>query len=244
MKDMFSGVSDKYARFRPAYPRELYEWLINLLQDRDVCWDCGTGTGQVAAVLSEHFKQVHATDISQNQIDRATRKHNITYGLAEAGHSNFPDNYFDLIVAAQAVHWFDFNKFLHEVTRTLKPKGVIALIGYSLLSVNDNLDPFIRDFYKSIVGPYWDEARRHIDDGYRSIPFPFREIQSPVFEMSFEWNLEELSGYLRTWSAVQHYTKINGIDPVCDLQERLNKYWDQNVYRVKFPLFVRAGVVK
>jgi methylase of polypeptide subunit release factors len=65
MKDNFLTQSEPYLKFRPTYPNELYEFLLLLVEARDIAWDCGTGNGQVAWALSKYFKQVHATDISE-----------------------------------------------------------------------------------------------------------------------------------------------------------------------------------
>ena len=71
MKDNFSKQSDLYAKFRPGYPPELFEFLFSLVSDNKAAWDCGTGNGQVALQLSKYFDDVYATDISARQIENA-----------------------------------------------------------------------------------------------------------------------------------------------------------------------------
>src|SRR5437879_2833438 len=112
MKDNFSKRSHLYARFRPTYPRQLFEFLISLVPERQAAWDCGTGNGQVAAVLAGYFDKVYATDISENQIKHAVEKPNVVYKIEAAEQTSFPDELFDLITVAQAVHWFDFSRIL------------------------------------------------------------------------------------------------------------------------------------
>ena len=68
MKDRFSNHAPQYAAFRPTYPKELYNIVLEQTRSRGRAWDCGTGNGQVAIDLSRHFKEVFATDISVNQI--------------------------------------------------------------------------------------------------------------------------------------------------------------------------------
>src|SRR5437870_2220979 len=111
MKDNFSTQSHLYARFRPAYPRKFFDFLLSVIPGRERAWDCGTGNGQVAAELSKNFHAVYATDISENQIKNAARLPNIFYTLQPAEHTAFPDATFDLVTAAQAVHWFNFAEF-------------------------------------------------------------------------------------------------------------------------------------
>src|SRR5688572_9865875 len=114
-KDYFSGHSKLYAAFRPTYPAALYDSIFSHLKNKTTAWDCGTGNGQVAGYLSEHFATVCATDISKPQLDHAVRAPNIFYTLSPAERTEFPDQHFDLITVAQAIHWFDRELFYKEV---------------------------------------------------------------------------------------------------------------------------------
>ena len=240
MKDNFSKNSQEYAQFRPKYPAELYNFLESLLEEKEIAWDCGTGNGQVAMELAKFFKRVEATDLSQKQLDNAVKISNINYSLQPAEKTNFPDHCFDLITVAQAIHWFDFSQFYKEVNRTLKPGGIIAVIGYGLFKSNEQTNELITHFYREIVGPYWDPERRYLDDGYRSIQFPFEEIPTPDLEMEFTWGFEHLIGYLKTWSAVKHFQNKKGFDPVAGISGDLRKAFGERRV-VKFPLFLRVG---
>jgi len=240
MKDNFSTNSSQYAQFRPKYPAKLFKFLESRVEHKGAAWDCGAGNGQVAGELAKFFNRVEATDISQQQLDNAVIVSNINYSLQSAEKSNFPDNSFDLITVAQAIHWFDFSQFYKEVNRTLKPGGIIAIIGYGLVKSNEQTNDLINHFYRNIVGPYWDPERRYLDDGYRSIQFPFEEIPTPNLEMEFSWDFEHLVGYLKTWSAVKHFQNKNGYDPVDVISEDLRTAFG-NCRLVKFPLFLRLG---
>ncbi|MBV9987935.1 MAG: class I SAM-dependent methyltransferase, partial [Chitinophagaceae bacterium] len=176
MKDNFSSQSQNYAQFRPHYPAELFSYLLGLVKERESAWDCGTGNGQVAGVLADHFGLVQATDISQQQLDQAISKPNIHYSVQSAEKTGFADAAFDLITVAQAIHWFRFHEFYSEVKRTLKPGGLLAVIGYGLLRTDAALQQLLDDFYRNTVGVYWDAERRYIDEAYTTIPFPFKEI--------------------------------------------------------------------
>src|SRR5664279_3988710 len=120
MKENFSKQSDLYSKFRPGYPNKLFDFLLPLVPDKKAAWDIGTGNGQVAVKLSKHFGEVYATDLSAAQINNAVHKKNIFYSVENAEETSLPDNKFDLITVAQAIHWFDFKNFYHQVDRTLK----------------------------------------------------------------------------------------------------------------------------
>jgi len=242
MKDNFSSQSDKYAQFRPTYPDALYNYLLSIVPARDNAWDCGTGNGQVAQVLAQYFKKVSATDISRQQIDNAFLHERIEYSVQPAENTSFPDSSFDLITVAQAIHWFDFDAFYREVTRTIRNKGVLAVIGYGLIQLSPSLDRVMAAFYRDVVGPYWDKERKYVDDNYRTIPFPFDEIKSPPFENALEWTFEHLIGYLGTWSAVKHYEKATGRYPVNLVRNELEKAWeDRETCTGRFPILLRVA---
>jgi ubiquinone/menaquinone biosynthesis C-methylase UbiE len=245
MKDNFSSQSDKYARFRPTYPDALYHYLLSIVPSRDNAWDCGTGNGQVAQVLAASFKKVFATDISLQQIENAFKHERIEYSVQPAEKTSFPGNSFELITVAQAIHWFDFDAFYKEVTRTIRNKGVLAVIGYGLIRLPPALDDIITAFYRDVVGVYWDKERKYIDDNYRTIPFPFNEIKSPAFENVVEWTFEHLIGYLGTWSAVKHYEKATGKYPVDLIHDELKKAWgERETCTGRFPILLRVARIE
>jgi ubiquinone/menaquinone biosynthesis C-methylase UbiE len=245
MKDNFSQHSDLYEKYRPIYPIEFYSYLIQQLNSRINAWDCGTGNGQVAVELSKHFETVFATDISSNQLAQAIRKDNIVYSIQPAEKTNFLDDTFDLIIVAQAIHWFDFEKFYSEAIRTAKDNAIIAVIGYGRLSISKNIDQIIDDFYFNMIGSFWNKERKYIDEEYQTIPFPFEEIPIPKFAINVSWNVEHLIGYINTWSAVKHFTNKQQYNPIDELKSEIVKHWDSNEVRpISFPLLCRIGLIK
>lgn len=242
-KDLFSNHSKSYVTFRPSYPQSLYNFIMIHVRSYDNAWDCACGNGQVAKDLSLRFRNVYATDHSANQIANAVKAENIIYSVSPAETTSFTDHQFDLIAVGQALHWFDIPEFFNEVRRVSKPGGVIAAWGYGLLSVDPQVDPIIRNFYTEVIGLYWDKERKLVDDQYQTIHFPFKEIEVPPFEFSFEWTLDELQGYISTWSSVQKYIQANHVDPVAPMIEEVRRVWGEGRKKVSFPLFVKVGKV-
>ncbi|CAN5706015.1 class I SAM-dependent methyltransferase [soil metagenome] len=245
MKDNFSKQSDLYVQYRPTYPPELFANIFQFVKQKNIAWDCGTGNGQVAKVLAQYFTTVYATDISIDQIKNAANADKIIYTIESAEQTSFADNSFDLITVAQAIHWFDFNKFYSEVKRTAKPGGILAVIGYGLIQTSGKLTDAILYFYRNIVGPYWDKERKYIDENYQTIPFPFAELEPVQLNNFFEWNFDELIGYLNTWSAVQHYIKANNKNPVDLYQNELKDAWgDKQIEIFSFPILLGIGKIE
>lgn len=243
MKDNFSEQSNLYKAFRPTYPADLYDFMLDLVPEKNCAWDCGTGNGQVATELAKKFNQVYATDISRQQLEQAPRQPNIVYSVQQAGEPVFPDDYFNLITVAQAIHWFDFEPFYKEVNRTIKSGGIFAVIGYGLAETFPKADNIISRLFHEITGPYWDEERRYLDEKYQTIPFPFREIESPEFSSTFDWDFEHLFGYLKTWSAVKHYENHNGHSPLDLIYDELKTCWNDKIRNVKFPVYTRIAII-
>jgi hypothetical protein len=88
----------------------------------------------------------------------------------------------------------------------------------------------------------WDEERKYIEEQYETIPFPLREIKTPELEIVATWEFQQLIGYLETWSAVQHYIKANGKNPLDLIVADLKNAWAKGtVHSIHFPIIVKAG---
>ncbi|KAA9338675.1 class I SAM-dependent methyltransferase [Hymenobacter busanensis] len=241
--DRFSGHAAQYAQFRITYPPALYEFLLSITPGREAAWDCGTGNGQVASDLAEYFARVEATDISEQQLAQAAPKPNINYRVSRAEQTPFAADSFDLITVAQALHWFDADAFHREARRVARPGATIAEWGYGLVQVNADIDALVQHFYTDIVGPYWDENRRHIDDRFARIPFPFVDMQLHDFEERQSWDAERFLRYLQTWSSVQRYRTEVGEEPLRQIEQPLRELWGKDKREVRFPIFLRAGKI-
>lgn len=245
-KDLFSKQADVYARFRPSYPPELYEYIYSFVPDFGQAWDCATGNGQAALALSARFRQVMASDHSQQQLDKAVKRDNIHYLRCKAEQSPFPDNSFSLITVAQSYHWFDFPAFKKEVERVIKPGGVLAIWGYNIPQGDDELlNESIRFFYRQVAGPFWDPERKYIDEAYQTVGFGFdNELPARDFHITVEWDADDVLGYFSTWSSVQHYVKEMNTDPVKAFRQRIFDSWPSpGKIPLRFPVFLRLARV-
>ncbi len=245
-KDHFSARADLYAAHRPTYPPELFQFLSSLVKRRELAWDCGTGNGQAAIALAEYFQRVIGTDASEEQICNASPSQRVSYRVATAEASGIAQRSVDLVVVAQALHWFDTDGFYREVRRVAREHSVLAVWCYGLAELAPELDDCIHRYYADTVGAYWPAERRLVEQRYRTIPFPFDEIEAPEFVMVEDWTLDSLCDYLRTWSATRRFRETNGYDPVTPLRARLQPAWGDPASRrpVKWPLTLRAGFIQ
>ena len=244
-KDHFSKQASEYTRYRPHYPAPIFKYLAGLSGEHQLAWDCATGSGQAALGLTDYFEKIIATDASDKQIAYATAHDRITYIVAPAEKTEIESDSVDLIVVAQALHWFDLDAFYAEVKRVSKPGGVLAVWSYSLLRITPAVDRLVDRFYTEVVGPFWPPERKLVDDKYQSIIFPFEELSTPSFEMEARWNLDHLIGYLRTWSAVQRFKEKHSTDPVEAFAQDIMRMWGrpEENKRIRWPITMRVGRV-
>jgi SAM-dependent methyltransferase len=245
MPDYFSTQAKTYAAFRPTYPRELFAFVASIAPRRTLAWDCATGSGQAAVALAEDFDRVIATDMSAEQLRNARPHPNIEYRVATAEHSGLSDHTADAVTVAQALHWFQVDRFYAEARRVLVPGGVLVIWSYNDAEIPGDpvLDALLQRYNTETVGPYWPPERQLVRDGYRTLPFPFDRIAAPDVTLEREWTLAEVAGYCRSWSATVRYAAERGTDPVIALEASLAERWGDGTTRwlIRWPLVVLAG---
>lgn len=240
--DHFSAVAGNYAAFRPTYPAGLFDWLAAMAPGHTLAWDCAAGSGQATLDLAERFQQVIATDASPAQIAAAMPHTRVEYRVAPAESSGLADAVADVVVVAQALHWFDLERFYAEARRVLVADGVLAVWTYGVMQLEHAaIDRLLQAFYAETVGPYWPPQRRLVETGYRTLAFPFKELAPPSASLQTAWTLPHLLGYLRSWSATARFVADRGFDPVMALERELEPLWGSAEQRMCWPLSVRAG---
>ena len=194
--------------------------------------------------MARHFEKVIATDASAQQIESAEPDKRISYRVAPAEASAIDSASVDLILVAQALHWFDFDQFFREAKRVLKDDGVLAISSYKVLEITPEIDAIIWKFYRETTAPFWPPERDLVETDYMNIRLPFPELPHRQFEIRTRWNLNQLLGYLRTWSATQRFIAARGFDPVNSLLEEIGTVWKnpEEVREIKWPLHLRVGV--
>jgi SAM-dependent methyltransferase len=243
--DHFSPVASAYADSRPDYPAALFDWLASTCAARDLAWDCGAGSGQASIALASRFRRVIATDASAEQIAHAAAHPNVEYRVAPAERSGLDAACADLVTVAQALHWFDLDRFWPEVRRVARREALFAAWTYGPVHVEGaEADALIQGF-RADIAPWWPAERRHVDSGYRDLWFPFARLEAPAFAIEVRWSVDRLLGYLRSWSSVARFTQSQGVDPVQAIEAPLREAWGgQDGQRaIRWPLTVLCGFV-
>ncbi|KAK4567048.1 hypothetical protein RGQ29_003046 [Quercus rubra] len=224
MAGKFDKQAGFYADARPTYPTEWYSMLAALTPHHSLAWDVGTGNGQAAIGVAEHYEQVVGTDVSEAQLKLAMPHPRIRYLHTPLSITDDElvaliggENSVDLVTVATAVHWFELPKFYSLVTRLLKkPGGVIAVWAYNDIVVSPTFDPIMKRFRDTLL-PYWDPKIKCVFDDYKILPFPFESVgigcegKPQQLDIPKEVSLEKFLNMLRSWSPV-NTAKDQGVD--------------------------------
>lgn len=244
-RDHFSEQAKEYARHRPTYPAAMFAYLASLASATDLAWDCGTGNGQAAIALAEHFQRVIATDASKAQIENAFLHESVEYRIEPSESTTISNGTVDLITVGTAVHWFDFDLFYAEVRRVSKPEAILAVWTYYFPVIDPAVDQWLEQFYWETLQGFWPERIRYLEERYKNLPFPFEEIQPPTFEMEARWGVDKMVGFLASWSAVRKLVEVKGEGYFEAQVKELEDLWGgkSREKRIRWPLHFRIGRV-
>lgn len=241
-KSYWQADGSGYARYRPTYPDALAASLAALAPKRRLALDVGCGTGQLSVLLAEHFDHVVGCDASADQLANATKRSNINYKTGSAEKIDLPDNSADLIVAAQAAHWFDLPAFYKEVGRIGHSKAAFALVTYGVLEVDGPAGARVNQLYWDEIHSFWPKGRENVENGYRDFEFPFEPIVIPPLVIEREWRVDHFISYCQTWSAAKCALAAGRGDIIDtaahDLKDILGL---EGLMKVRWPISVRAG---
>lgn len=246
MNKYFDAAADSYSRGRPTYPAELYYWISKQVSQTDLVWDCACGSGQASIDLAAYFNRVEASDISDVQISAATPHKKVHYQVCPSESTQYPDNYFDVVCVAHALHWLDLDVFWSEVKRVLKPDGLFVCWSYNWPYLNSEADSVLQALIKEKLQPYWPKESESLRNSYRDIEFPLEMIDVPTFELVQSWTAYRVFDYIRSWTAASLLMQKEGDGFIENAWNNLMEHWPDPLEkrRVTFPFFVKAGRFK
>jgi hypothetical protein len=199
----------------------------------------------MSVLLGNAFPDVLATDASIEQLSHATRMQSVSYHCALAEQCALASRSIDLIVVAQAAHWFDLPRFYDEARRVARGGTPLVLMSYGNTYVNEAVDAIVMPFHDFLLNGYWPPERAHVDSGYRDMLFPFSDAPSPVMEMREQWDLARFVGYMETWSGVRALLKAGHASKLEKVKRDIAHAWGppdrQRI--VRWPLAIRAAIL-
>ncbi|MGW4477180.1 methyltransferase domain-containing protein [Rhodococcus triatomae] len=241
----FDRGGSAYALFRPEYSERLAMFLASLAPSAALAVDVGCGNGQLTAQLAPYFDTTIGVDPSAEQIENALPHERIRYVQAPAENLPVPERSASLITAAQAAHWFDRPAFYSEVRRIAADNAVLALVSYGVMQFDSDLADRFDHFYHHEIGPYWPPERALVDNGYADIDFPFEEYPAPRMQITKNWNLGQVLGYISTWSAVRRVNEAGKSEILHAFAADLAALWGDpmSTRPVSWPINMKLGII-
>ncbi len=245
--DRFSNRVDNYVRYRPSYPPELLELLQagGILTDDSVVADIGSGTGISTRLFLENGNLVYG--VEPNAAMRAAAEEilkdfpNFTSVNGTSHATTLETDSIDLIIAAQAFHWFEPEATRAEFKRILKPGGYVVLIWNER-----QLDSteFLRQYEKLLLKFANDyEAVRHENiDQERLAAFFQSDFDRATFPNMQEFDFEGIEGrassssYMPAEGGEQYEPMVKELKLLFDKYQedgKIKVFYDTNIYYSK-----------
>ena len=123
----FDGIADAYARYRPSYPADAIDAILDGLPNPADVVDLGAGTGTATRLFKNVGARVIGIEPSAD-MRAAALASGLDVRDATADATGLPDACADLIASFQAFHWFATDAALAEVKRILRRRGRFAAV--------------------------------------------------------------------------------------------------------------------
>ncbi|EDY81445.1 Methyltransferase domain family [Verrucomicrobiia bacterium DG1235] len=196
----FSNRVDSYVKYRPSYPSQAIDKLVSScrITPATTIAEIGSGTGILTKLLLERGLSVQAIEPNRPMREAAERllASHFTFSSlnATAESTGLPDSSVDLVVAAQAFHWFDLDQTKTEFRRILKPGGYLALLWNERLT---DTTPFLRDYENLLTAHATDYSavnHANITDADIEAFFAPAPVRKATFENQQSFDYSGLEG--------------------------------------------------
>jgi len=242
----FGAAADAYSAYRPEYSREIFERILaHIPVDRRHCaLDLGAGTGKATRPLTECFSEVIAVEPDQRMAEKilaVAPRALVCVTSAEA--FSQPPGTVDLVNIATALHWMDVPRVMDNVTRWLRPGGILAVYGSEFPITPDPVKAIVRQEFQQ----HWDQFR---DDRLRRKEFPQSIVRAaPGLDVFQEDTIShvvpmtaaEFAGFCRSTSYGSAYGRSLADEGAYwrDFEQRLRDAWPEE----KFPVDSRFYLI-
>lgn len=219
IRNNFSRVVEAYTKYRRDYPEQIYDLIHDFCSDKESkVLDLGCGTGIVTNHLALNYKDVIGIDKEQGMIDatKETANKNAKFLVASAESLPFEDGTFDLVTAASAYHWFDYDKAGKEILRVLKSNGKFCVFWKYCNNSKNYLPNFAYNNLLKFIPKIPPANRKSIsEDIFLSVGFS--KVNDEELDFKDVYSKEEILGYVQSHSTFnlldkdqkREYIKLN-----------------------------------
>lgn len=216
----FGHAAAEFERYRPEYPRELFERILAVVpaRDRERAIDLGAGTGKATRALLPHFREVVAVEPDPGMA--AKLKEDLPAVIVRnetAEDFSEPPSTVDLVTIANALHWMDAPRVFSNVHSWLRPHAIFAVFDRPLPKTIPAIDLLTRAEMRGPWKPYRDDrlGKKYVwEDQIRSAAgfelfeetkFSYVIPMSPADFVGFWRSTSYGSAYARTFADPEPY---------------------------------------
>ena len=191
------------------------------------------------AALEDPAASLLAIEANAEQTSHALPTAGVHFHVAPAEDTGVKDGCADLVTVAQALHRLDRPAFFDEAARILRPGGLLAVWRYGKMAIHPPIDVILERYYEDVLAPYWEDDLDAIEAAYTTGDLPFEALPAPDFPMRTKWTLDEVLGYLETWSASRAFRAANGHFATDTIRPAIAELWGEETRReIDWPLRV------
>lgn len=126
--DLYAPIYERAMRSDQKVYKSMYKRIPKVIRGKEVL-EIATGPGLLAKHVAPAAGRMVATDYSDGMIKEAKKgdcPDNLVFEVADAMNLQYPDNSFDVVIIANALHIVpDPEKVLREIGRVLRDGGIL-----------------------------------------------------------------------------------------------------------------------
>lgn len=250
VKDRFTSRVDNYVKYRPHYPEEVYTYLLeeNFITPQSVIADIGCGTGISCEPFLKKNHKVIGVEPNEKMLiaakDYLEKYQNFEPVLAPAEETTLPESSVDLIVCAQAFHWFDKEKARNEFKRILKPGGKVVLLWNDRQTDTTDFLKVYEDFLQMFATDYKKVNHKNVQNKEVFAPFFGGEFEEVNFHNSQLLDLEGLKGRVLSSSYMPNETAPDYEFMMYCLKKIFNRYQVNDKVSIDYDTKLYTGSLK
>ncbi|MDP2386205.1 MAG: class I SAM-dependent methyltransferase [Bacteroidota bacterium] len=253
-ENRFSDRVENYVKYRPHYPQTLVDLLLGeqYIKPDALIADIGSGTGISAQLfLQNNFKVIGVEPnepmrlAAEEILKESLEKKQFASINANAEHTSIQDNSIDLVIAAQAFHWFDKEKFKTECKRILKPGAHAALIWNDRQTDTNDFLKLYEEFLQMFATDYKVVNHKNFQDKSIFDSFfgegNYKEFILPNYQ---DVDLVGLRGRVLSSSYMPNETHPDYQHMMYVLRKIYLRYQENNKVRLEYDTRVYIGTIK
>ncbi|MEW6056655.1 MAG: class I SAM-dependent methyltransferase [Bdellovibrionota bacterium] len=198
---VFDQLATAYGSARPEYPERTASFLLEKLKVAQSVkvLDLAAGTGKFTRHVLRYTSNATAADLSPKMLEQLSQRFPSTEVVqASAEEMPFPAQTFDVVVCANAFHWFATQKSLAEIARVLKPRGSLGLIWTVLDENHDSIRSLLSQvgYHAKNIPRFQSNEWKHCFEQTDL----FTSLREKMFRSAQEYTSKTLINFLNTMS--------------------------------------------